>query len=114
MLTADGLLLQASNCNNQNPAKLHEYLRADRPIIIALADPAGNTAAGLKKAGIDIIAPLDCKNDIMRALLRFIALAKEFQHQSLQWQRYWRAPDDPGPESWATCSTWCLGIMMGS
>lgn len=76
MLTADGLLLlQASNCNNQIPAKLYEYLRAGRPIL-ALTDPAGNTAVALKKAGIDTIAPLDCKNDIMRALLRFIALAE--------------------------------------
>ncbi len=39
MLDADGLLLfQASNCNNQVPAKLYEYLRARRPIL-ALTDP---------------------------------------------------------------------------
>lgn len=77
MLAADGLLiLQASNCNNQIPAKLYEYLRARRPIL-ALTDPAGNTAATLRNAGIDTIAPLDSKNDIMRALLRFLVLAKE-------------------------------------
>ncbi|MDQ3186937.1 MAG: glycosyltransferase [Pseudomonadota bacterium] len=76
MLAADGLLiLQASNCNNQIPAKLYEYLRARRPIL-ALTDPAGNTAAALKKVGIDTIAPLDSKNDIMRELLRFLALAE--------------------------------------
>ena len=40
MLAADGLLiLQASNCNAQVPAKLYEYLRAKRPIL-ALTDPA--------------------------------------------------------------------------
>ncbi|KIO49479.1 glycosyltransferase [Nitrosospira sp. NpAV] len=76
MLAADGLLiLQASNCNNQIPAKLYEYLRARRPIL-ALTDPAGNTAAALISVGIDTIAPLDSKNDIMRELPRFLALIK--------------------------------------
>lgn len=76
MLTADGLLiLQASNCNNQIPAKLYEYLRARRPIL-ALADRAGNTAATLLKAGIDTIATLNSRNDIMQELLRFLALVK--------------------------------------
>ncbi|MEO7559792.1 MAG: glycosyltransferase [Nitrosospira sp.] len=76
MLAADGLLiLQASNCNNQIPAKLYEYLRARRPIL-ALTDPAGNTAAALINAGIDTIARLDSKTDIMQELLRFLALAK--------------------------------------
>jgi glycosyltransferase involved in cell wall biosynthesis len=76
MLTADGLLLlQASNCNNQIPAKLYEYLRAQRPIF-ALTDAAGDTAQSLKKVGIDTIAPLDSKEEIMRALLRFIELAR--------------------------------------
>jgi glycosyltransferase involved in cell wall biosynthesis len=74
MLTAGGLLvLQASNCNHQIPAKLYEYLRARRPIL-ALTDPAGDTAATLRKAGIDTIAALDSKDDIMQALVRFIAL----------------------------------------
>src|SRR5690606_1324512 len=47
MLAVDGLLLlQAANCNNQIPAKLYEYLRAQRPIL-ALTDPAGDTAQKL-------------------------------------------------------------------
>jgi glycosyltransferase involved in cell wall biosynthesis len=76
MLTAGGLLvLQASNCNHQIPAKLYEYLRAQRPIL-ALTDPVGDTAATLRKAGIDTIAPLDSKDEIMQALLRFIALVE--------------------------------------
>jgi glycosyltransferase involved in cell wall biosynthesis len=59
MAQADGLLLfQASNCNHQIPAKLYEYLRARRPII-ALTDPAGDTATVLRRAGITTIAPLD-------------------------------------------------------
>jgi glycosyltransferase involved in cell wall biosynthesis len=76
MVTAGGLLiLQASNCNHQVPAKLYEYLRARRPIL-ALTDPIGDTAATLQKAGIDTIAPLDSKPAIVEAMLRFLALAE--------------------------------------
>jgi len=74
MLDADGLLiLQASNCNHQIPAKLYEYLRAQRPIL-ALTDPQGNTAAALRQAGIDTIAALDSTEDIVRALPNFLEL----------------------------------------
>ncbi len=77
MLTADGLLIfQASNCNNQIPAKLYEYLRARRPIL-ALTDPVGDTAAALINMGINTIAPLDSKDGIMHELLHFLALVKE-------------------------------------
>lgn len=73
MLTADGLLiLQASNCNQQIPAKLYEYLRARRPIL-GLTDPAGDTAQALRQAGIDTLAPLDAKEAIVQALQEFIA-----------------------------------------
>ncbi len=75
MLTAGGLLvLQATNCNHQIPAKLYEYLRARRPIL-ALTDPAGDTAATLRAAGIDTIAPLDSKDAIIAGLSRFLELA---------------------------------------
>jgi glycosyltransferase involved in cell wall biosynthesis len=74
MLTAGGLLvLQASNCNHQIPAKLYEYLRAGRPIL-ALTDPMGDTAKTLRAAGVDTIAPLDAKDAIMQALTRFLGL----------------------------------------
>lgn len=77
MLNAGGLLiLQASNCNHQVPAKLYEYLRARRPVL-ALTDPAGDTAATLRAAGIDTIAPLDEKHAIMEALVNFLALATD-------------------------------------
>lgn len=77
MLSADGLLiLQAANCNRQVPAKLYEYLRARRPIL-ALTDPAGDTARTLRGAGIDTIARLDASDEIADALVRFIALAKD-------------------------------------
>ncbi|WP_228894334.1 glycosyltransferase [Pseudoduganella aquatica] len=72
MLNADGLLiLQASNCNHQVPAKLYEYLRARRPIL-ALTDSDGDTAATLRQAGIDSIAPLDQKDAIIAILPRFL------------------------------------------
>ena len=76
MLGAGGLLvLQASNCNHQVPAKLYEYLRARRPIL-ALTDPIGDTAAVLRGAGIDTIAPLDAKDGIMQQIMRFMDLVK--------------------------------------
>ena len=77
MLAADGLLLfQAANCNYQVPAKLYEYLRARRPIV-ALTDPAGDTAAVLRDAGIDTIAPLDSQQAILQLLVRFLDLLKQ-------------------------------------
>jgi glycosyltransferase involved in cell wall biosynthesis len=70
MLRVDGLvILQASNCNCQVPAKLYEYLRAGRPII-ALTDPAGDTARTLDSAGVGVIGRLDSAADIERALLQ--------------------------------------------
>jgi glycosyltransferase involved in cell wall biosynthesis len=72
MLAADALLvLQAANCNDQVPAKLYEYLRAARPIL-ALTDVAGDTAATLRAAGVDSIAPLDSTAGIIDALPRFL------------------------------------------
>ncbi|HAT32710.1 MAG TPA: glycosyltransferase [Janthinobacterium sp.] len=75
MLAADGLLLlQAANCNAQIPAKLYEYLRAGKPIL-ALTDPAGDSAAKLRACGIDTIARLDSAADIAHGLKRFLTLS---------------------------------------
>ncbi|MDP2004472.1 MAG: glycosyltransferase [Rubrivivax sp.] len=72
MLRADALMImQASNCNAQIPAKLYEYLRAGRPVL-CLSDPAGDTAAALRAAGLDAIARLDDAQDIARLLQRFL------------------------------------------
>jgi glycosyltransferase involved in cell wall biosynthesis len=72
MLSADALLvLQASNCNAQIPAKLYEYLRAGRPIV-CLSDPAGDTASVLSNAGIDAIARLDSAPEIAALLARLV------------------------------------------
>ncbi|MGK5080810.1 glycosyltransferase [Janthinobacterium sp. HLX7-2] len=77
MQGADGLLLlQAANCNAQIPAKLYEYLRCRRPIL-ALTDLAGDSAAKLRHCGIDTIGQLASSADCARALLRFLALARQ-------------------------------------
>ena len=73
MLAVDGLLvLQAANCNEQIPAKIYEYLRAGRPIL-ALTDPAGDTAGVLRGANVDTIARLDSADEIAQTLPRFVA-----------------------------------------
>lgn len=72
MLTVDGLLVfQASNCNHQIPAKIYEYLRARRPIL-ALTDPAGDTARVLYDAGLQSVVPLDDQRAIAEKLAGFI------------------------------------------
>jgi glycosyltransferase involved in cell wall biosynthesis len=76
MLRADGLfVMQASNCNDQVPAKLYEYARARRPVL-GLTDPRGDTAATLRALGIDHIAPLDSAGAIERALTEFVAAVR--------------------------------------
>ena len=68
MLSVDVLLvMQASNCNAQIPAKIYEYLRAGKPIL-ALTDPAGDTAWVLRGAGLNDIARLDSVDEIAAAL----------------------------------------------
>ena len=77
MLSVDGLLvLQGASCNAQIPAKLYEYLRAGRPIL-ALTDPAGDTATTLRAAGGGVIARLDSQAEIERSLVAFLAQLRE-------------------------------------
>lgn len=72
MMRADVLLImQASNCNDQIPAKLYEYLRAGRPIL-ALTDKSGDTAEVLRRSGISAIAPLDSSEHIAEQLLHVL------------------------------------------
>jgi glycosyltransferase involved in cell wall biosynthesis len=72
MLRADGLLvMQASNCNAQIPAKLYEYMRAGRPLL-CLCDPAGDTAHVLREAGVGAMARLDNPDEIFELLTRFL------------------------------------------
>lgn len=79
MLRAEALLvLQASNCNEQIPAKIYEYLRAGRPMI-CLTDPLGDTAGVLRNAGIDSIARLDSSQEIAQLLPRFLEAVRTRQ-----------------------------------
>lgn len=72
MLTTDVLLLlQASMCNHQIPAKLYEYVRSRRPVL-ALTDPDGDTADTLRNMGIDSIIPLDSADAIEEYLPRYL------------------------------------------
>ncbi len=73
MLRADALLvMQGRNCNEQIPAKVYEYLRTGRPIL-ALADPAGDTAGLLRANGIDGGATLESSEAVEAALRGFLA-----------------------------------------
>lgn len=68
MLQADAVLvMQAANCNSQIPAKAYEYLRAGRPVI-ALTDPAGDTADLMRRAGVRQLIPLDSEEAIVAEL----------------------------------------------
>jgi hypothetical protein len=76
MMAADGLLIfQAASCNHQIPAKLYEYLRSGRPIL-ALTDPAGDTAATMRECGANTIARLDDAGDIENRLQEFIGMLR--------------------------------------
>ena len=68
MMAVDALLvMQASNCNAQIPAKIYEYLRAGKPIL-GLTDPEGDTAGVLRGAGLSDIARLDSVDEIAQVL----------------------------------------------
>jgi Glycosyl transferase 4-like domain len=85
MVDVDALLvMQASNCNAQIPAKIYEYLRAGRPIV-ALTDPDGDTAGVMRSAGLSDIARLDSENDIAKLLVRLVG----------DWRRGVEALPDP-------------------
>jgi hypothetical protein len=77
MLDSDGLLIfQASNCNWQIPAKIYEYLRAQRPIL-AFTDPNGDTGKLLRSEGIESIVPINSTDEITRGLRDFLRRVKE-------------------------------------
>ena len=73
MMRADALLvLQAANCNMQVPAKVYEYLRARRPLLV-LSDPEGETVRVLQAAGVMRHARLDGEEEIAGLLASFLA-----------------------------------------
>jgi len=77
MLRADGLLvMQGSNCDEQIPAKLYEYLRARRPIL-GLTTPAGDTGLALRDAGVTSIAQLESAGAIVPTLSAFLSALED-------------------------------------
>ena len=79
MMRAEVLLvLQASNCNDQIPAKIYEYLRSGRPVV-GLTDPRGDTAHVLNSLGSKYTAPLDQAapiHDLLVTLMRDAAASR--------------------------------------
>jgi glycosyltransferase involved in cell wall biosynthesis len=76
MLDADGLLIfQGYTSNPAVPAKLYEYLRAQRPIF-ALVDSEGDTAKLLRQIKIGTMVPLDSESAIANGLLEFLEMIR--------------------------------------
>jgi glycosyltransferase involved in cell wall biosynthesis len=72
MRQADALMIfQADNCNYQIPAKLYEYLYAQKPIL-GMVDPAGDTGALLRKLGVRSVAKLEDREQIEEVLTEFL------------------------------------------
>ena len=86
MLATDALLLmQASNCNYQTPAKAYEYIRAKKPVL-ALTDEAGDTAGLIMQSGVAELAPLDDCAQICAAITTLL--------EKLESNQYRYLPDD--------------------
>ncbi|MBF0342224.1 MAG: glycosyltransferase, partial [Magnetococcales bacterium] len=72
MFQADGLLLfQGESFNHLIPAKLFEYLRANRPVF-ALTGAQGDSARILHQAGLRTIVPLEEESSIRVEFLDFL------------------------------------------
>jgi len=72
MIGADAcLVFQARSCNQQIPAKVYEYLYAQKPIL-GLTDPAGDTGRLLASTGATHIAALEDKDGMKRAIRDFV------------------------------------------
>jgi glycosyltransferase involved in cell wall biosynthesis len=72
MIGADAcLIFQARSCNQQIPAKVYEYLYAQKPIL-GLTDPVGDTGRLLASTGATHIAALEDKDAMKRAIRDFV------------------------------------------
>jgi glycosyltransferase involved in cell wall biosynthesis len=73
MCAADGLLvLQSFDCCDQIPAKVYEYVRANKPIL-GLCGTSGDTAEVLRRAGSKHLSPLEKQESIGAALIDFMS-----------------------------------------
>lgn len=72
MMTVDGLLIfQGYTSNPAIPAKVYEYLRAQRPIL-AMVDADGDTAALLNRLQVGTILPIEDAEAIQTGLKNFL------------------------------------------
>lgn len=72
MCTADGLLaLQSTDCNDQIPAKVYEYIRAGKPVL-GLCGAGSDTEGVLQRAGMRHLAPLESTELVSLALSHFV------------------------------------------
>ena len=84
MMAADLLLVfQGSYFNTQIPAKIYEYLRAQRPVF-AVLDPTGDTAAQLRQFDAVFYGDIASQADIANSLTTFlIIMGKESMQAAL-------------------------------
>ena len=83
MMGADLLLVfQGSYFNAQIPAKIYEYLRAQRPVL-AVLDPQGDTAAQLRQFEGVFYGDIASQKDISQALTEFIGSIPESIAQAM-------------------------------
>ena len=87
---ADGLLLlQASNCNHQIPAKLYEYMRAGRPLL-ALTDSGGDTAKLIQEENAGIVVDLCREDAVIQGLKSLLATIKSSDFKAVSTERLHR------------------------
>jgi len=73
MCAADGLVvLQSADCSDQIPAKVYEYVRAQKPVL-GLCGTTGDTADVLRQAGCKYLASLESSAQIEATLVDFLA-----------------------------------------
>lgn len=81
MMGADLLIVfQGSHFNAQIPAKIYEYLRAQRPLM-AVLDPAGDTAAQLRRFEGVLMSHIDDQADVERGLREWMRVRGTAQHE---------------------------------
>lgn len=86
MMSADILLVfQGSNFNTQIPAKIYEYLRAERPIL-AVLDPVGGTAAQLRRFEAVYLANI-ASTEVIRSALQQALMALQSDDLTAALQR---------------------------
>lgn len=81
---ADALLLfQGSEFNRQIPAKVYEYFRVGRPVL-AMADPAGETARLVAATGVGRVLPIDDREALAAGIPEFIAEVADGGFESMK------------------------------